>query len=158
MDYYLAVFDKSTENKWYVLNKKFILEHLNDKSVNGIFLSDMWFNKALGNGDYLNSLHFILIETNFHKNYVLDDLNRLVCESHIPSELDLPLSTSKKSMYFILEKSEIKAVSSALINNGIEHKQIKLVSKALDAELKLSINYDKISEEVTISLPKFTIY
>ena len=61
-------------------------------------------------------------------------------------------------MYFILEKSEIKAVSGALINNGIEHKQVKLVSKELDAELKLSINYDKISEEVTISLPKFTIY
>ena len=155
--YLLALFDKSESNKWDILRKKFVIEETDDLSINGVYLTDMWLNKDIGKGDYSNSLHFMVIETIFNKNYVLDDLNRMVDIDHIASSLDIPESTASKAKYFCLNKNELNETAKQMVEKEIEHKMITLYSSDLKAELTFNINYLKCYDTLTLSLPRFKI-
>lgn len=156
--YKLALFDESESNKWDILRKNFVVESIENGTVYGVYLTDLWFNKEVGKGDYKNSLHFILIESKYTRNYILDDLNRLVCINHRPSSLDIPSETSSRSMYFCLDKDTLNSTVKFLIDEKINHKHITLKSKNFKAELTLYINYNENMDLVTISLPRFQIY
>lgn len=158
MVYALALFDKSENNKWDILRKKFVIEESGDSSINGIYLSDLWLNKEIGKGDYENSIHFMVIETINNKKYVLDDLNRLVDSNHKPSSKDMPENTSSKAFYFCLDRSELNKITKSMIKKQIEHKIITLYSQYLKSEIKFSINFMKSYNILTISLPRFKIY
>ena len=66
----LAIFDSSDSNKWSILPRKFIIEESNNYYISGVYLSDLWFNKEIGKGDYKNSIHFMLIEPKLSNLYV----------------------------------------------------------------------------------------
>lgn len=156
--YMLALFDKSESNKWDILRKKFVIEESRDSSINGVYLTDLWFNKEIGKGDYPNSIHFMVIETIFNKNYVLDDLNSMVNVNHKASELDVPKNTSNKAYYFCLHKNDLNEITKLMVEKDIEHKIITLYSQYLKAELSININFMKSYDTLTISLPRFKIY
>ena len=91
MRYILAVFNPQTSGKWFILNRPFVIQPTKDKKISGVFLSDMWFNYLLGENtdDFImrvsNDITFMIIKTNIHNNYVLDDLNRNHFNYHISS-------------------------------------------------------------------------
>ena len=161
IEYALAMYDVNKENKWFILKKRFIIEDTEDNTINGIFLRDIWFNYDVGNGDFKNDIHFMLIKTDQRENFVLDDINRnTLNEEHKPSILDKPMYNSLESYYFVLEKQVINSFTKSVLGlnkNGFT-KKLTIRNKETNSEVFLSFefcNYD--NKTVLMTLPKFKI-
>tara|TARA_B100000963_G_scaffold202727_1_gene176526 strand:+ start:27138 stop:27626 length:489 start_codon:yes stop_codon:yes gene_type:complete len=159
--YILALYDNKHDKKWYITPKRFVIEENTDNIVRGIFLRDIWFNYDIGNGNFKNDIHIILIETTNPSNYVLDDINRnTINNQHEPSILDKPKNTAANSYYFILEKNIINNYAKTLLqqNNSNLSKKLTIRNKENDSEVFLSFDFYNYNNEIVLmTLPKFEI-
>ena len=159
--YILALYDNKHEKKWFITPKRFIIEENTDNVVRGIFLRDIWFNYDIGNGEFKNDIHFMLIETEEPSTYVLDDINmNTINIQHEPSMLDKPKNNALNSYYFILEKNIINNYSKALLQlnkHGIS-KKLTIRNKENDSEAFLSFDFYNCNNEIVLmTLPRFEI-
>ena len=162
MRYILAVFNPQTSEKWFILNRAFVIQPTKDKKISGVFLSDMWFNYLLGENtddfikEFPNDITFMIIKTNIHNNYVLDDLNRNHFNYHIssPSLYDKPILSSDNSYYFVLEKDMINFSMQHIIKEKKDHMELTLKDKE-NYGVKLTFELFNIQNQLCISLPKF---
>ena len=157
-NYMLAVFDENNDNKWFVLYKNFILQETKNKTVEGVFLRDMWFNTQIYCENKARKMHFMLIRSNKHKNYVLDDLNRLVSHIGTPSIDDKPYNTSEEAYYFELLEDDIVCLADFMKNNEkINSKKVILYCKDRQYSVSLSLYVHFIDDELYVTLPSFKI-
>ena len=152
----LAIYDKNMSTKWHILNRNFVIEPNPLNTIQGVFLRDLWFCHYIMNGNYPNSIYFMLIKSTQNKKKILDDLNRNHSDTDIPipSINDKPLLTSHDSYYFVIEKDNLNMQAQNILDTNQKTMTLSLLDlQKFGAHLK--IKFLNIKKKVYISLPAF---